>query len=286
MSEDLPPGLFGPGAERPAAARREGITYALVPGHRPLLLDLHRPRRPWPVPVVVWIHGGAFLGGDRRYLPDTLAPGSLFRRLNAAGLACATIDYRLSGEARFPAQLDDVRAAVAMLTDRAGELGLEGRGSGMGGESGGATLAALAALADDRAAAAVLWYPMTDPLADGVDTPDSPVALLLGGRPSERPELARQAGAVHQVRPGAPPFLLMHGADDRQLPPAHSRRLHERMREAGNSSELRVVPGADHCFEGAADIDALIGESVAFLRRHLLPDAAAEEAVAAAVRAG
>lgn len=72
------------------------------------------------MPFVVWMHGGAFWSGDRRCLPSNLAPNAVFDTLVAAGIAAATIDYRLSGEARYPAQLEDVRAAIRYLRSHAG----------------------------------------------------------------------------------------------------------------------------------------------------------------------
>ena len=79
-----------------------GLIYAEMPGYRPLLLDLHVPDDADDavgVPVVFWIHGGGFTSGDRRYLPLTMEPGSVFAALTGAGLACATVDYRLAAEA-------------------------------------------------------------------------------------------------------------------------------------------------------------------------------------------
>ena len=92
--------------------RFAGISYALISGYRPLQLDLWVPPAPAPPPLVVWIHGGAWLSGDRRYLPETLRPNQLFDALLAVGLAVATVDYRHAREAPFPAQLHDVKAAV------------------------------------------------------------------------------------------------------------------------------------------------------------------------------
>ena len=77
-----------------------------------------------PPPLVVWIHGGGFMIGDRRYLPETLRPDQVFDALLAAGLAVATIDYRHALEAPFPAQLHDAKAAVRYLRAHADELGI------------------------------------------------------------------------------------------------------------------------------------------------------------------
>lgn len=246
---------------------RLGLTYATVPGFRPLLLDLHRPADPAPAPVVVWIHGGGFQSGDRRYLPDTLEPGSLFAAATSAGLAVATIDYRLSGEAHFPAQLADVSAALDYLRCHTVELGLDGERIAIWGESAGGTLAALAALTDGGLRAAVCWYPLTDLMARWPERTDSPEALLLGGAPADLPELAALAGPVARVGPGAPPFLLVHGTADAMVACSQSEWLHELLLKAGGRSTYLPVPGADHCFAGFADVPSLVEASVAFLAR-------------------
>jgi acetyl esterase/lipase len=113
-----PPRFLAPPEPRLAAdgsKRYEGVTYAAAIGYRPLQLDLWVPAGENAPPLVVWIHGGAWLFGDRRYLPETLRPDQLSDELLAAGLAVATIDYRLSLEAKFPAQLHDTKAAVRYL---------------------------------------------------------------------------------------------------------------------------------------------------------------------------
>jgi acetyl esterase/lipase len=92
-----------PPAQTDGSKRYEGITYAVTPGYRPLQLDVWVPASPTPPPLVVWIHGGGWMFGDRRYLPETLRPNQLFEELVAADLAVATIDYRHALEAHFPA---------------------------------------------------------------------------------------------------------------------------------------------------------------------------------------
>ena len=260
----------------------DAVTYALRPGFRPLLLDLTVPvGLAGPPPVVIWVHGGAFLSGDRRFLPDTLRPGSVPRALLAAGLATATIDYRLSGEALFPAQLDDVLAAWEYLHTYRKQLNIDTGRLGLWGESAGAMLAALAGLAVapgsgpvlPQAGAVVCWYPPTDLLGPDLspEATDSPEALLLGGAPATLPALAGRASAVANVRAGAPPFLLVHGDADPFVPASQSRALHDALRKAGNDSTLRLVPDAGHCFTGFDDPDSLIREAVAFLVERLAP---------------
>src|ERR1700685_3428830 len=103
-----------------------GLAYAAPLGFRPLLLDLHLPAAgPDPAPLVVFLHGGGWRRADGSMVVPQFAscqPGPL-TRLAADGFAVASVDYRLSGEARFPAQLEDVSAAVDWLTGHAQEYG-------------------------------------------------------------------------------------------------------------------------------------------------------------------
>jgi acetyl esterase/lipase len=124
----------------------EGVTYARTFGYRPRLLDVHVPPGPGPAPLVVWIHGGGWMDGDRRYPPPTVPAELLFGSILRAGMAVATIDYRHSLEAPFPAQLHDVKAAIRYLRSFADVLGVDPDRLGVWGESAGGHLAALAGL--------------------------------------------------------------------------------------------------------------------------------------------
>jgi acetyl esterase/lipase len=128
-----------------------GITYAAPAGYRPLQLDLWVPASATPPRLVVWIHGGGWMMGDRRYLPETLRPNQIFDTLLAAGLAVATIDYRHALEATFPAQLHDAKAAVRYLRAHADALEIDTTRIGVIGESAGGHLAALVGLTASRA---------------------------------------------------------------------------------------------------------------------------------------
>ena len=268
MDPHLPP--VDPFAAPAGGLLYQGVSFSLPDGYRPLLLDLHVPAHEGgPVPVVVWIHGGGFYSGDRRYLPDTMGQGSVFEALVAAGVAVATIDYRLSDEARFPAQLDDVKAALAYLRTYAATLGLDPERIGVWGESAGATLAALAALTEGRVAAAALWYPLTDLALLDRERTDTPWARLIGGAPSALPEAAAQASPVTHVSAAAPPVLLLHGTADESLPARQSERLHALLLEAGARSTYLPVEGAGHCFAHCDDVPALLAATVDFLAREL-----------------
>lgn len=266
------------------AAEHTGLVFASRVGFRPLELDLYLPPPPirQPRPVIVYLHGGGWQRGSRRELLPELArwDPSAFQRMVDAGFAVAAIDYRLSGEAIFPAPLDDVRSALQWLAEHAAAWGIDERRIFLWGESAGAHLAALAALdAADPAAAqvrgVVAWFPPTDLLALDEDAarvggePHSPAdsreSRLLGGALAERRELATAASPVTYVRAGAPPFLLMHGDADVAVPAEQSLRLASALTACGSMAEVDLVPGAGHMWTGASDVEAIFRRSLAFV---------------------
>src|SRR5437868_1740387 len=251
------------------------VVYGEVPGYRPLELDLYLPEATGPLPVIVHVHGGGWRRGSRRHPLPALGPG-FYDDLAGQGFAVAAIDYRLSGEARFPAPLDDVRAAVGWVGDHGASYGLDaGRVFGWG-DSAGGHLALLAALTGAKVHGVVAWFPVTDlaglpaDVADAGGEPDpgpgSREARLLGAPAASMPDLARQASPVSHASAGAPPVLLMHGAADVMVPPAQSIRLAEALRAAGATVELELVPGATHLWTGASDVGGIVRRSVGFLR--------------------
>ncbi|BEP13341.1 hypothetical protein acdb102_16520 [Acidothermaceae bacterium B102] len=258
---------------------RQDVVHTRVPGYRPLTLDLYLPDQ-GAAAVCVYAHGGGWRLGSRREGPGPVGPTSrrLFGRMAARGLAVASIDYRLSGEARFPAQRDDVAAACRWLLEdeTVGGLPLVVFGVSAGGQ-----LAALAALDPDLPVrAAALWYAVTDlpGLPDDIDAvggdsdrgPGSREAQLLGAPASDLPDLARDASPVAHVTAGAPPFLLIHGDADLMVPVRQSQRLHDLLQAFGASSTLDLVPGYSHMLPGipAADLEALVDRTTEFLLLH------------------
>ncbi|MFJ3669712.1 alpha/beta hydrolase fold domain-containing protein [Streptomyces sp. NPDC090106] len=253
-----------------------GVPYADVPGARPLELDLWLPENPGrqPLPLVLFVHGGAWRRGRREdmgYRTRAWNPGP-FARIAGAGFAVASADYRLSGEALFPAQLDDLRQALRWLATRAPELGVDTARTVVWGESAGGQLAALLALADDTpgVVGAVVWYAPSDLTEDG-DNAHSPEALLLGGAPATVPENAALASPLLRAHAGAPPMFLAHGEDDSMVSCDHTRRLAARLTALGVPVESRLVPGADHVWHGLSEerLDEVFRTSLTWARRRV-----------------
>ncbi|QGN57444.1 alpha/beta hydrolase [Nostocoides sp. HKS02] len=259
------------------------VVYSSPTGFRPLSLDVYIP--PAPRAVCVYLHGGGWRVGSRRQGPGSLSPTSWrrFARMAARGLAVVSADYRLSGEAQFPAQQDDVAAACAFVLDRRDELALGSGGLTVFGVSAGGHLAALHALTSaDRAAVAAVaaWYPVTDleAMPDDLAAVGGEVdrgagsreALLLGAPAAAVPELARAASPVHHAAAGAPPFLLVHGDADVAVPLHQSERLLAALEAVGAQAELAVVPGQGHLFPDLPDdaLDLWLDRTADFLVDH------------------
>jgi len=260
------------------------VVYGKV-GERELRLDIDQPRTPGAkMPVVVYIHGGAFRGGTHH--------GDQNRRFAAQGYFCVSIEYRLSGEAKWPAQIHDCKAAIRWLRANAERYRLDSERIGVWGHSAGGHLAALLGTSGDQAdlegasgnpghssrvSCVVDCFGPTNFLAmigePGMDHagPDSPESQLLGKPLRQVPELVHQADPCTWVTPASPPFLIQHGERDMVVPCSQSRLLAEALQKACVEVTLDVVAGADHGFRGAdrETLAALNTEVDSFFRRHL-----------------
>jgi acetyl esterase/lipase len=263
-------------------------------GGRDLTLDIYRPaagarsrvKRPGrPSPVLVWVHGGAWRGGDKRSGAAHLTPFA------ARGYFCASISYRLTREAVFPAQIEDCKCAIRYLRAHAGKYGLDPDRIGVWGSSAGGHLVAMLGAAGgveglegsggwaehpSRVQAVCDWYGPSNLLAMA-DQPSqmnhnnrqSPEGALIGGGVKENPEAARRASPVTYVDAGDPPFLIMHGTRDMTVPFGQSELLHEALRKAGVDVTFHPVEGAGHGGQGfrAGDVQGLVDE---FFKKHLV----------------
>lgn len=252
-------------------------------GHEAQRLDLYLPASgDGAHPLIIWIHGGAWYSGSKDGIPAAA------KELVARGYVVASVGYRLSQVARYPAQIEDVKAAVRWLRAHAHAYGIDPDRIGVWGESAGGHLAALLGVTGnirdfdagehlDQSSAVqcvVDWYGPANLLDWGVpespstESPESGIYRLLGGPVSQNREAARRASPVHLVNGRSAPFLLIHGDQDPVVPLAQSRMLHEALLQAGVESELLTITGAAH---GGPEFHTTenIGPIITFFDRHL-----------------
>lgn len=231
-------------------------------GHERQKLDLYLPPGDSAVPLILFIHGGAFREGDKADPPAL--------RYLEQGYAVASLNYRLSQHAVFPAQIQDVKAAVRWLRARASAFNLNPDAFGVWGISAGGHLAAMLGTAGDvpewetvgghrdvssRVQAVVDWFGPTDflqmdahrtPNGQQHNPPDSPESQLIGGPIQEHPELVARANPVTYVTADDPPFLIVHGLDDPLVPHHQSTLLMDALLAAGNKAAFLSLMGAGH----------------------------------------
>jgi acetyl esterase/lipase/enterochelin esterase-like enzyme len=234
-------------------------------GHERHRLDLYTPEKPdGPLPVIVWIHGGAWLGGSK----DGRVPAVPFV---TKGYAVASINYRLSSHAVFPAQIEDCKAAVRWLKANAKTYNLDPKRIGVWGASAGGHLAALLGTSGDvkdlegsgdnadqssRVHAVVDFFGPTDLLQMEAHslpgstmkhgTPDSPESKLIGGPINENVEKTDRANPVKYVAKDAPPFLIVHGEQDPLVPIHQSQLLYEALKQLNRDITFYRIAGAGH----------------------------------------
>jgi acetyl esterase/lipase len=236
-------------------------------GERALKMHLVKPKTApkEPMPVVVFIYGGGWRGGSREAGIRPLT------RLAQKGYVGASIEYRLSQEAKFPAQIEDCKCAIRYLRAKAKELGIDADRIGVWGPSAGGHLAALVGTSGDvkelegaggwpefssRVQAVVDWFGPTDFLKMGKnkidhDAAGSPESQLIGGPIQESKDKVAKANPITYVTKDDPPFLIMHGDQDDLVPLGQSELLQEALRKAGVDSTLQVMKGQGHGFRGA-----------------------------------
>jgi acetyl esterase/lipase len=238
------------------------VVFSTPPGFRPLRLDLYRPGGALQSrPLVVYIHGGGWQSGHTRHSGAFENWPGVLAALASKGYVVASVEYRLSGEARFPAAIDDVRAAIRWLRSRASEFGIDRKRAIVWGGSAGGQLAALTAMQcvqrtedseSDCVQGLIAWYGIFDFGSLGVPGSDSVPARYLGCA-LDRCDAAAVAAASPSAFVDAtdPPVLLIHGVNDRTVPIQQSRDFLARLKAKGVSASLLEIPGVDHSFIGA-----------------------------------
>ncbi len=246
------------------------VTYSTIPGYRPMVLDIYMPpREAGPKPLILHIHGGGWIGGHTRHSGALADFPAALAKLASEGFVVASVEYRLADEADFPAQLQDVRAALRYLKGNAAHYGIDPSRAGVWGGSAGGHLAALAALTcgvsgldpagtdaapgSECVQAAVTWYGIFDFAALAASRPgggNSAAARLLGCKgPCTQKDYAF-ASPVTYVDAKDPPFLLIHGIDDQVAPVEQSYLLEKKLKAAGVPVEAIYIPGVNHSLIG------------------------------------
>lgn len=257
------------------------LTYAKV-GDTELKLDFYPGSGQKAAPLIVWIHGGGWSGGSRKQAVPARRFQSLFPEY-----AVASIGYRLTREAIFPAQIEDCRKAVAWLRQNSEKLAVDPKRFAAWGSSAGGHLASMVGTINDwpsdqasikgqcRVQAVVDYYGPTDLTALAKEKgferhaqAGSAESRLLGGPVLELPAEAGRANPITYISPDDPPFFIVHGASDPVVAPSQSQLLHNALKAKGVQSELTLIPGAGH--GGPQFIEARLMDQVhQFLARAL-----------------
>ncbi len=222
-------------------------------GAKSLSIRLLRPLKIGKtIPVVLYFHGGAWKTGSYQRLSPTLL------ELARQGVAVASVEFRSSQEARFPAQLDDARAAVLWVKENAKSYSLDAKRIGVYGLSTGGLFAGLLAYSGSSVRAACLQSAPSDLNSlrgERFDwqTFSSPLGALMGFNPKSNRDALRRASPIFYADEDAPPTLLLSGSDDEFIAPSQSEALCQTLKRARTSVEWIRFDGENHDLRGAQD---------------------------------
>ncbi len=249
----------------PAGVKAERNIAYVENGHRNQVLDIYLPEQPSakPLPLLIWIHGGAWMAGSQANPPVLY--------LVSKGFAVASIQYRFSKDAIWPAQSYDCKAAIRFLRANAAKYHFDPDRFAVGGDSAGGHLAAFIGTSGDvkemegdlgntnvssRVQAVLDWFGPTDLtlMAEQGGTftvikhndANSPESLLMGGPVQEKKDLAKTANPLTYIDKSDPPFLIMHGDKDQLVPLGQSVILAKALIDAGVETTMKTIPGAGH----------------------------------------
>lgn len=250
-------------------------------GHERQKLDLYLPTQsenPASLPLIVWVHGGAWMAGNKE---DCRSAHFL-----KYGYAAASINYRLSQHAIFPAQLEDCKAAIRFLRANANQYNIDPNRVGVWGASAGGHLVLLLGTTGDvndfdkgpnlhvssKVQAVCDYFGPSDftKMSDfesevDHDAPDSPESKLIGGSVQENKEACKRANPITYISRNDPPFLICHGDKDMTVPYNQSVLLNDALKKAGIDVKFHTVKGGGHGFQ-----DPKIGRIVLeFFDKHL-----------------
>ena len=248
-------------------------------------LDIYLPPvKKLSYPLVVWIHGGAWMSNDKYadmgYMVNTL------KELVNNGYAVASIDYRWSTTAPFPAQVQDCNAAIDYLYKNAAQYNIDDSRIALMGFSAGGHLASLIGLSNNdsprnfyykgqkpafKISLVIDFYGPSDLTTlkgnDSTD-PKNPITLLLGGTVADKPKLAKEASPITWLDRKDPPFLIIQGEKDESVNPDQSKTLSDWLTKAHIPNDLIIVPGAPH-YGVMFDAENIRKEILVYLDKYL-----------------
>ena len=243
--------------------RLKDIEFVEIDGKR-LKLDIHRPvDQKEGAPVLLFFHGGAWVIGFKEFQGQPM-----FSRMASQGWVCVNADYRLSPRASFPDHIADVKRAIAWVKEHIAEYGGDPGFIVTTGNSAGGHLASLAALTwdvnefqpgfegvDTKVQACVSFYGVYDLLDRFGHWPRKSVTrfferVVIKKKLEHAEALFRLGSPIDQIRPDAPPFMLVHGAGDSVVPVQEARRFHAALKEKSTQPVVYLeIPDAQHAFE-------------------------------------
>jgi acetyl esterase/lipase len=258
-----PPARGAPPAPRvPEGAKAHRDMTYVANGHERHKLDLFVPEKAdGPLPLIIWVHGGGWQSGSKEGCPP------LRNGYTQRGYAVASINYRLSGHATFPAQIEDCKAAIRWLRANAKQYNLDPQRFGVWGSSAGGHLVALLGTSGDvkafdvganldqpsRVQAVCDYFGPTDftvfvttPGYESHASANSPESKLIGGVVMENKNKAASANPNTYVSRDDPPFLIVHGDKDPLVPINQSQLLFDALKKAGVSAHFHTIKGAGH----------------------------------------
>ncbi|WP_153916503.1 alpha/beta hydrolase [Shewanella sp. TC10] len=264
--------------------------------NRDIKLDLYRPKASSdkPYKLLIWIHGGAWKRGSKDALPNK-NPLLLNSVINA-GYALASVNYRLSTEATFPAPVADINDAINYLQANATQYQITADNVVMMGRSAGGHLAGLIGATNTSAnvdfyekpryqvSAVVSFFGPTDMIQLGnkparksnngsgkkaatKSSKKSSVARFLGDIPKNVPDIAKQASTTSYINMKTPPFIMLHGTLDKQVPLSQSEMLKTLLDEQGVLNQLYIEEGVGHSAP-VFDTDKYVPHVMDFLQQH------------------
>jgi len=244
-------------------------------GGRPLHAEVARPKTApaQPMPAVIIVHGGGWSEGSHK-------DSRLYLFLASKGYFAASVEYRLTGEAKWPAQIEDCKLAVRWLRANAAKYNVDpNRIASIGGSAGGHLAVCLGVMGDESRFEGEGGYPGVSSKVQAVVDTNGPtdfihafrdVPHLLGGTLAEKPDVYKAASPIEYVRAGLPPFLVLHGDKDGAVPFAQSSTFVEALQKAGVKVKFVVFKGVGHNLtETPADKEKLWNETLSWLNETL-----------------